>query len=953
MAKYCMLLFIVCIYSLENIAQNVDREDVLSNILALELESEVDFAIYNDSINYNKSILNDHDLVDLYQRAVNQCKNIKNDSLFFSYSELLSYTYLMLAEYDELLKNNQNYLEYATDVKDTAALISSLSLVATSYSVIQDSLVLSLDYYKRAMSLAKIYGDKYFVNHVSMNLGNYYKRLGRDDDAVSLLKNLIANSQEMKSTDALRTLVYCYTFLAGGEIQDSIENLNIILALEDVVLQSENHSDFEQKRGLKAGCAQAYFMLFNYYIIKQSNLEKGEYYYQKLLNAEMAIGYQKDIAPFLHAVANKDLATAKKFIKKENKGIYKEIYFEYAKEYYKLIGDIEKQLYYTNLLKDQEIENLKADKVNLNNFTNLQLENIENLKEVAKLQQGIESENLKKRYFIFIALLLGTLLVLSLFSFFQIRKRNNLLKEQNLIIEQQAVKLQANMEQKSTFFTNVAHEFQTPLSIITGLAKKVKSLDKIEDAKPLLPIIIRNGTQLAEFTTQILELTKNEETSYPLNQNFFHLGELIKYQVHELQHLADSKNIIIESQNTLDKQVIFSDAHKFKTIIKNLISNAIKFSPLNSTINLKLNSVDKKNIVLTISDNGKGIAQEDLATIFDRFYQSNNDNKGEGFGIGLAICKEYSTALKGQIEVQSTLGKGSQFELHIPTNVNGEVIDETLIEHFPIVESSEEIPLPTQSNKDKSILILEDNIDFCKYLSSILSSKYQLIFFHNAYDAMNFLKTDSPDLIITDWMLPEMDGLEFIKKLNSTLTDHKIPILMLTARSLLTDQLKALKEGVNDYLLKTFDEDILIQRIEHMLLHSNNGLAQTFQLNSNVSHPIHQIVDNISKQDQEWLLLFEGIILPKINEFNLNIDEIAYLMNMSVSHLFRKIKSITGITPKKYIQEIRFWEARRMLELKLVDSVKATCLSVGFKDQKNFSKNFKEKFGKYPSDFLN
>ncbi len=949
--NYIFLLLFWSILQI-SIAHNTNGQQALSNILALELESEIDFTIYNDSINSNRSILSPDDLIFIYQKAVDQSKQIKNDSLFFHYSGLLDYTNVTLTDYDEAIKVSKVCIDHATAIKDTLEMVLWLSKMGSNY-FLKDSMIISLDYTKRAFNLAKNYGDQSLTNWVSTHLSNKYKSIGREEDAIALLMNSIANYKGKESEEALHMLVYNYTILSGIELRDSIGNINIIDELEKVVQQAENHKDFGQNNALKAGCSQAYYVLFNYYVRKKSNLEKGEYYYQKLLNAESTLESYKYLASFLYAIANKDLATAKQFIKKENEDIHGEPYMLHALEYYKLTGDVEKQLYYTNLLKDEEIENLKADKVNLNNFTNLQLENIDNLKEVAKLQQGIESENLKKRYFIFIALLLGTLLALSLFSFLQIRKRSNLLKEQNVIIEQQAIKLQASMEQKSTFFTNVAHEFQTPLSIITGLAKKVKSFDKIEDVKSLLPIIIRNGTQLSEFTSQILELTKNEETFHTLDESYFYIDELVQYQIHELQYLADSKNIKIHFENPLNKRIIFSDAYKLKTIIKNLVSNAIKFSPLNSEVNLNLHALDKKNIKITISDNGKGISKEDLATIFDRFYQSNNDDKSEGFGIGLAICKEYSMALGGQIDVQSTLGKGSQFELHIPANVNGEVIDETLIQRFTIVESSEEIPLPTQSNKDKSILILEDNIDFCKYLSSILSSKYQLSFAHNGYDALTFLKKNTPDLIITDWMLPEMDGLEFIKKLNDTLSDIKIPVLMLTARSLLTDQLKALKEGVGDYLLKTVDEKILIQRIEHMLVSSNNGVSQPFQLNGNGSLPIHQIIDNISKQDQEWLLQFEETILPKIHEFNLNVDVIADLMNMSSSHLFRKMKSIAGISPKKYIQELRFWEARRILELKLVDSVKAACFSVGFKDPKNFSKNFKEKFDKYPSDFLN
>ena len=950
-----IITLVICALAIQlGVGETSNRQRALSNISSLKLISENDFAAFEDSVNINRRVLNDEDLVVLYQKAVDESKGINHDSLFFYYSGLLAHTNLMLLQYDELRKGSSASLEYAKIIKDTTAIVTSLSRIGTSYFMQNDSIIKALDFNRKALDLAKTYGKKSLVSFASINLSNYYKAIGREDDAVSLLKNFINENKGIETTGALGTLAHSYIILSGIELKDTLGDINLIAELEEVVKLIENHQQFKQKKSLQSICCQAYFHLFNYHLKKKANLEKGEYYYERLQHAKMSIGYQKYISSFLLAIAKKDLVTAKKFIKKENEKIYKELYFLYALDYYKLTGNFERQLYFTNLLKDSKIDKLKSDKVNLNNFTNLQLENGEKTREVALLQQEIKSKNIQRKYLSFISFLLGGFLLSILFAFLQIRKRNKFLNEQKRIIEKQAVKLKAVNEQKSIFFANVAHEFQTPLSIITGLAKKVKSLDKIEDAQPLLPIIIRNGTQLTELTSQILDLTKNEATTHLLDQGYFHLGELIEYQVHELQHLADSKNITIELQNLLERQIVFSDVQKFKTIIKNLLSNAIKFSPLNSSIKLRLNSLDKKNIALTISDNGKGIPQEDLTTIFERFYQSNNKQEEGGFGIGLAICKEYTHALGGRIEAQSILGKGSQFVLQIPTNVNGQLIEPSSIQKFPIKDYADKSLLKSQSKEDhKSILIVEDNLDFCKYLSSILANNYQLVFFHNCFDALDYLKSNSPDLIITDWMLPEMNGMEFVKTVKKSLNEKRIPILMLTARGMITDKLKAFRQGVDDYMEKTFDENMLNHRIETLLLNaSSNGQTKASSIPTKHASLSNGRVENITLQDQEWLLQFERSIAPRLQAFELNLEEIALLMNMSVTHLGRKMKSITGITPKKYIQEMRFWEARRMLELRLVDSVKAACYSVGFKDQSHFSKKFNEKFGKYPSDLL-
>lgn len=947
MPKSYLVIFSLCLFFQFSFAQPTDSQKALNKILSLQLENENDFTILKDSLDSNKAIFTEQDLSRIYQRVINQSREIKNDSIFFHYIELQSFNHLILAEYEEAIENSNAWITHAEAIKDTNNIILGHVRLGICYSIEGDG-IKTYENYSKALHLADAIGNEAYKKKISINLSSCYQLMGRDDDAYLLIKEVIANSQQQEEISVLNELVVCYTILFDLEAIDSLEKITIISDLEKSLAKLENHQEIGQNESAKSSCSQAYFFLHEYFA-KISNLTKAEYYFNKVLNSELSHNSSKTLASLRHALLKKDLETAKKYINKENEEKYSNQEYSFlAANYYHLTKNFERELFFTkkNLLK--KIDLLYSDKANLNEFINSQLKNAEKAKQISLIEKELENQNFRNKAIGLIAVLLGSLLAFGIFYFLQIRKKAKLLKKQKQIIQKQAEDLQANIDQKSIFFTNIAHEYQVPLSIIKGLTKKINTLDNIQVIKSLLPIILRNGTQLSEYTSQILELTKNDETPTSVNESYFYLDQLIKYQVNEMQVLAMPKNITIHSHDIENNKIVYSDIEKIKTILKNLLSNAIKYSPLNSEISLKQQSIDEQTLQIIIEDQGKGIPPEKLETIFNRFYQTHNQKEMGGFGIGLAIVKEYTHVLNGEIKVNSKENKGSQFILNIPNNVNGETIDRNSIYTFP-PEKLYEVEVNPQKVNDQFILIVEDNIDYCKYLSSILEDRYSLIIFHNAQDSLSFLKNNTPDLIITDWMLPEIDGLEFIKKIREG--ENKVPVLILTARNLLSDKLKALNIGGDDYLVKTVDEEILIQRIEY-LLQKNKNVLNAGQINLINSSPIHQIVKDISKYDQEWLLKFEQITLPKIHEFNLNIDELAALMNMSATHLFRKMKTITGLTPKKYIQEIRFWEARRLLELSQVDSVKAASLSVGFKDPKNFSKNFKDRFGDYPSAFL-
>ena len=312
--------------------------------------------------------------------------------------------------------------------------------------------------------------------------------------------------------------------------------------------------------------------------------------------------------------------------------------------------------------------------------------------------------------------------------------------------------------------------------------------------------------------------------------------------------------------------------------------------------------------------------------------------------------------MDGSIEVSSKLGEGSIFTIYLPATITitSKIEEETY--QFPIIARPKKVmPVKETLNTDSPkpfILVVEDNHDFCKYLVSTLGEDYTLVFRHNGEKALEYLKKKQiPDLIITDWMMPNMDGMELVKELKSSDAYCQIPVLMLTSRNLTADKLKMLRIGIDDYLVKTIEPEILLSRIQELI---NKYQIHSGTLNSSIEMTQFEIekYTKLNVEDQNWLMELEETIKPLIGDFDLNVDKLAKLNNIHSRKLYRKIKAVTGFTPMKYIQEIRLWEARRLLEINTYQSVKAVGLSVGYKDLGYFSKKFKERFGESPSTYL-
>ena len=525
--------------------------------------------------------------------------------------------------------------------------------------------------------------------------------------------------------------------------------------------------------------------------------------------------------------------------------------------------------------------------------------------------------------------------------------------EHQKIIEEQSNKIKLAEQQKNKLFTNIAHELQTPLNIIQGLSKQLAQDESLTNkGYESLNIITRNSTYLSESTKQILALNLPNAAVEVSNFVLFSLQDLVESILPAYQFLAKEKAINLQLVNIQSPSVLlYSEVYKFETILKNLLSNAIKYTQREGTITLAYESDHSDYHKITIKDNGRGIPEEEIPTLFDRYFQSDSQKAEGGFGLGLAICKEYITSLKGTISIESQVGLGSTFLIKFPKFAIDTLPNTIEKYYFPKNNISKPVTLnESVANKvspPNQILIVEDNLDFCKYLETILIKDYYLAFVHDGQQAIKYLKQHTPTLIITDWMMSGMDGLELVNYLKASTTYSQIPILMLTARSLTSDKLKALRAGIDDFIIKPIEAEVLKNRISQLLQFKEE---RTSSLES--FPPLNKEDSLLSTSDQSWLIELEQIIYPVLGDYDLTIEHIAQLVNMNSRSLNRRIKNITGLTAKRYIRELRYWEARRMLETAEYDSVKAVCYSVGFKDTKYFSRKFKERFGGYPSEYL-
>ncbi|HFA49418.1 MAG TPA: response regulator [Bacteroidetes bacterium] len=536
-----------------------------------------------------------------------------------------------------------------------------------------------------------------------------------------------------------------------------------------------------------------------------------------------------------------------------------------------------------------------------------------------------------------------------------------LVKERTQTIEIQTEELRSLDEMKSRFFANVSHELRTPLTLMLAPIQNTLKRNKLEN-RDLTNLLTakQNGKYLEKMVNEILDLTKLEAGKLELKPVKIVWYNFLKVIVSNFESLANRKQIDYQFKYEGNKYLqVQIDPQKMETILFNLLSNAFKFTPNGKQI--LVHAIDTgENLTVEVKDTGRGIHPEDLPFVFDRFYQTKQKNAAAegGTGIGLALTKEFVQLMKGNIEVESDLEKGAVFKVEIPkveviSQLSGEeagaIHDEILkTENAPQVIDNKKIA----TSQKTVILLVEDNMDLQDFIKSLLEPDYQIITADNGREALARLheasvpKGGHPKLIISDIMMPFMDGYQFLAAVKSDKNYRHIPMIMLTSRAAMEDRLKALRIGVDDYLTKPFVQEELLARVENLL--KNAEMRQTVSS----TFPKFDEPQNLpTEEEQTWLAQLEQTILSNIGNFTYTLDDLAQDMRLSKRQLHRRINQLIGQTPNEYIKTLRLAKARELLKTRKGTSVKAIAYSVGFKDVVYFSKQFKKEFGKLPSEY--
>ena len=519
--------------------------------------------------------------------------------------------------------------------------------------------------------------------------------------------------------------------------------------------------------------------------------------------------------------------------------------------------------------------------------------------------------------------------------------------------------LRRELEEQATnaklqFFTNISHELRTPLTLIADPIEHIVNDENLtKQQRNMLQIVEKNVSILMRLVNEILDFRKIQNKKMELTLSEFELTDYLKEWVSTFESIATKRKIKVELITPAPIRLC-ADIHKVERICYNLLSNALKYTSEGGNITIKAKSTDE-TVEICIKDTGKGIAKEDIKHIFDRFYQVKNSNK-DGTGIGLAIVKAFTELQGGTAKVESEVGKGSEFTITLPKRVAGDNFqpaEETYTMNDFLDESSAVTDISTENKVSKitsdrqedkpRVLVIDDNADIRAYATALLGDEYDVMEASDGSEGLKKAVREVPDVVVCDVMMAGMDGLECCKHLKSdSLTCH-IPVILLTAKTLDEHRAEGYAYGADAYLTKPFNGNVLKARIKNLI--TNRKLMKIVFGNDAQQEPMEAVAQSAESQFVEK---FRTIIQGNLGNSDLNVETISHEMGISRAQLYRKIKSITGISPNDIIREVRMKRADRLLET-TDKSVSEIAYEVGFSSPSYFTKCYREFFGRTPN----
>lgn len=859
--------------------------------------------------------------------------------------------YREASNFKTALSYHEKALLLAKELKDTANIIRILNQLGTDFrrlGVLDEAAVRHYE----ALSCCEKYSDKssdvakkYKV--VSLNgIGNIQLTLQNNDAAEKAFREALAGEKSLGSHigQAINYANIGYVKEANGELDSawiyyeySMEQNRLAKSKLGISLCYNHFGRLSELGGNYAKALESYK---NSYDLMLDDKDKWHWLESCLPIARvyLATGQIANARRYL----GEGLETAKNINSWEHlKEAYllKSVYEEKSGNYEASLQNYKMHSAYTDSI---------AKEKNINHLNNLRVNYIteKGNREKASISHAYASEQQKKRiilYFLLVVILVSAAAISSLIYALKVKaKMQEIIKETSLA--------------RQEFFTNVTHEFRTPLTVILGCAEELKSKSVDEEHAAEVDAISRQGKRLLTLVNQLLDIAKVRSAIGKADWKTGNMTAFIQMVVENVRPQA-VRNLIEIEYHSDEKEVEMDFVPDFMCkIMTNLLSNALKFTPKGGRIIIR-STVEKKTLTISVEDTGCGIKPEDLPHVFEPFYQAKSHSKA-GTGIGLALTKQMTEAMGGRIDVVSKPDEGTTFLLSIPTN-HGENRYEKWIPDAgvkpvcsdkPVCDDAEEIVnLDDVISKDADIaLVVEDNADIARYIGNIISDNFSVVYARNGREGLLKAEEYVPDVIITDIMMPEYDGLEMTRDIRQSELLNHIPIIIVTAKGDDANKLHGLESGADAYLIKPFSPDELKLRI-HKLIENRNMLRQKYSQILIDSEEISNEPD-APELEKRFLVKLNSFITSNISLANMNSETLAEGMCLSKSQINRKVKSLTGMNTATYIKQSRLAYSQVLLRdpEKTIGDIVLLC---GFDSASYFTKLFKEKFGITPSQY--
>ncbi len=879
---------------------------------------------------------------------------VKNDSIRWEITQELCFAYNYI-QTDSVMKWARVSLELAQKLEDSNRLGKSRFRLGLAYAY-KNEFSAAMEEYLKAVTWYEETNNQQGLNETKVEIAMINLKTEEFEKVKPYLNE--AYHYFRSRNDTFNIL---YTIGSYQQYFEKIENFDSLLFYSHEALEaSQRYGRLQNEKITYSNLAATYLHLNDLanakkYLQKRGQLgfegdDRGAYFHSWILSEYHKQAGQPDSAAYF---ARQGIDQARVFgdlqLEIEMYALLANI-FEQKKEYEKAFTYLDLQRKYQDSLNRIQFQE------DLSEMT-IQYETQQKEAQIAQQQLLLQKESNRKNLYLaggIVLFLFGIGLLLYFRYRLQMRQKQAQMDLQ--LKEAEASQLRDMDKLKSNFFANISHEFRTPLTLILNPLKQLAQGTYQGDPSKAYQLMTRNGERLLRLVNQLLELARLESGHAESRLEPVDLVKVVKAIVYAFESWPLRKQIYFQTQFPSASIAVEADIDKLEKILSNLLTNAFKFTPEKGRVIFQMKSLESTpesaKVEFLVQDSGPGIAPDYLPHIFDRFYSRGfNEPDAYSSGIGLSLTKELVEWQNGTIEVESTLEKGSTFRVILPfTSVGVERVGQSEVsmvkpEAVPEIESDSTAKGP--KGRKPQVLVVEDNPDLREYIREQLNHQFQVVEARNGKTGLEQAFETIPDLIISDVMMPEIDGLEVCQRIKQDERTSHVPVILLTALADQAERLEGITSGADAYLTKPFNT-------EELQLTAQNLIDQRRILQKKFAEGISLLSDttsNYSSTEAAFLQRVEQVVLDNLDNAEFTIEEMGKIIGMSRSQLHRKLRALTDHSPSAFVRSIRLQEAFKLLEQK-EGNITEVAFRVGIPNLPYFSRSFHEQFGFPPSELL-